>query len=105
MAETLKPRRTVTVGDEKLGLQFDVNSNRTKMGVKLQFVLGDEEKSPELKKELTQKISTVLQKKFGDAGIVCTLDDRTPYENVIGFTIPLESIATHLTKISKGEHK
>jgi hypothetical protein len=105
MAEVTKPRYTVSVAGQKLGLQYDLNKNPTKRGIKLQFVLESSEMEPKEKQELTQKISTALQKRFGDVGLIITLDDRVPYENVIGFTIPLESIATHLTKIIKGEHK
>lgn len=102
--EPLKPRYTVTIAGQKLGLQFDLNRNPTKRGIKLQFVLSNEEIDPKEKQELTQKLSTALQKRFGDAGLTVTLDDRVPYNNVIGFLVPLDSIATLLTKIIKGEH-
>jgi hypothetical protein len=101
--ESIKPRYTVTIGGQKLGLQFDQNTNPTKMGIKLQFVLPEGEIDPQQKQDLTQKISTALQKRFGEAGITITLDDRVAYENVIGFTVPLDSIADILVKVVKGE--
>jgi hypothetical protein len=101
--ESIKPRYTVSIGGQKLGLQFDQNTNPTKMGIKLQFVLPEGEIDPQQKQDLTQKISTALQKRFGEAGITITLDDRVAYENVIGFTVPLDSIADILVKVVKGE--
>lgn len=100
--ENVKPRYTVSIGGMKLGLQFDQNTNPTKMGIKLQFVLPEGGIDPQQKQDLTQKISTVLQKRFGEAGITVTLDDRVAYENVIGFTVPLDSVADMLIKIVKG---
>lgn len=103
MAEVLKPKYSVTVAGQKLGLTFDLNRNPTKRGIKLQFVLSAEQVDPEEKQDLTQKISTALQKRFGDANLTVTLDDRVPYVNVIGFLVPLQSISDLLVKIIKGE--
>lgn len=97
------PKTSVTIGGQKLGLQFDLNTNETKRGIKMQFVLDSDEMDPKVKQELTQKISTALQKRFGDAGIMVDYDDRNPYSNVIGFLIPLNSISQLLLKILKGE--
>ena len=103
MAENIKPRYTVNIGGQKLGLQFDQNTNETKRGIKLQFVLPKGGIDPQVKQDLTQKISTVLQTKYGAAGIAVALDDRVAYDNVIGFTIPLDSIADLLVKILRGQ--
>jgi hypothetical protein len=73
------------------------------MGIKLQFVLPEGGIDPQVKQDLTQKISTVLQTKYGAAGIAIALDDRVAYNNVIGFTIPLDSIADLLVKILRGQ--
>jgi hypothetical protein len=99
-----KPKTTVTVAGQKLGLQFDLNTNETKRGVKMQFILDNEGMDPKEKQELTQKISTALQKRFGDAGIMVDFDDRTPFKNVIGFLVPLNSITTLLLNVLKGQH-
>jgi hypothetical protein len=99
-----KPKTSVTVAGQRLGLQFDLNTNETKRGVKMQFILPDGEgMDPTMKQELTQKISTALQKRFGDFGLMVDFDDRNPYENVIGFLVPLTSISDMLEKILKGE--
>jgi hypothetical protein len=103
MADIPKPRTSVTIEGQKLGLQFDLNTNDTKRGIKMQFVLSTDDMDPKAKQELTQKISTVLQKRFGDAGVMIDFDDRNPYANVIGFLVPLDSVATMLTKILKGQ--
>jgi len=103
MTSIPKPKTTITVAGQKLGLQFDLNTNETKRGVKMQFILDNEDMDPKKKQELTQKISTALQKRFGDAGIMIDFDDRTPYANVIGFLVPLNSITTLLLNILKGQ--
>jgi len=103
MAEVPKPRTSVTIEGQKLGLQFDLNTNPTKRGIKMQFILPSEDMEPEAKQELTQKISTALQKRFGNAGIMIDFDDRNPFQNVIGFLVPLDSVANMLTKILKGQ--
>jgi hypothetical protein len=105
MTNVPKPRTSVTVAGQKLGLQFDMNTNPTKRGIKMQFVLPSENgMDPKEKQELTQKISTALQKRFGDAGVMVDFDDRTPYENVIGFLVPLSSVTNMLMNVLKGQH-
>ena len=104
MANTIpKPKASVSIAGQKLGLQFDLNTNETKRGVKMQFVLDPQQGlDPNVKQDLTQKISSALQKRFGDAGIMVDYDDRNPYENVIGFLVPLTSVSKMLTDILKG---
>ena len=97
------PKPSITLAGQTFGLQFDLNTNETKRGVKMQFVLDSAEMDPKDKQELTQKISTALQKRFGDAGIMVDFDDRNPFQNVIGFLVPLNSISNLLIKILKGE--
>ncbi|NCX94447.1 MAG: hypothetical protein EBX40_07205, partial [Gammaproteobacteria bacterium] len=77
--------------------------NPTKMGVKLQFVLPDPNIDPREKQELANRISTALQKRFGDAGIMIDYDTQSPYRNVIGFVVPIQAIASIMVKIIKGE--
>jgi len=98
-----KPKKSVTIDGQKLGLQFDLNSNESKKGVKMQFILDKPDMDIRVKQELTQKISAALQKRFGEHGLIVSLDDRNPYENVIGFLVPLTSITELLFKILKGE--
>lgn len=102
MAEAVNPRYSVTVGGKKYLLQFDVNTNPTKKGVKLQFVLDQEFEDPREKQALASKISVALQKRLGDSGIMVDYDDRNPYQNVIGFIVPLNSVANLIMGAMKG---
>lgn len=99
---TPQPQYNVNVAGQSLALRFDVNKNPTKMGVKLQFVIPDPNMDPRDKQELANKISTALQKRFGDAGVMIDYDTQTPYKNVIGFVVPMHSISNMLVKIIKG---
>lgn len=99
--DAISPKYTVTVAGQSLVLRFDVNSNPTKKGVKMQFVLPDSNMDPRDKQELASKISAALQKRYGDAGIMIDYDTQTPYKNVIGFVVPLTSISDFLIKTLK----
>lgn len=99
--EAVKPKAHVTIDGKKLGLLFDVNSNPTKKGVKMHFILEDKFEDPRQKQALASKISTALQKKFGEAGIVIDYDERSPYENAISYIVPLQSISELLIKALK----
>lgn len=100
---TNTPKFNVTIAGHSLVLKFDVNKNPTKMGVKLQFVLSSSDMDPKEKQELATKISTVLQKKLGEANIMVDYDTQTPYKNVIGYVVPIHSLATLIVKLIKGE--
>jgi len=97
------PKATVNIEGKKLGLLFDVNSNPTKKGIKLHFVLEEKIEDPRQKQALASKISTALQKKFGAADIVIDYDERSPYENAISYLVPLQSISEILIKALKGQ--
>jgi hypothetical protein len=79
-----------------------VNSNPTKKGVKLQFIIDQEFEDPRDKQMLANQISVALQKRLGASGIMVDYDDRNPYKNVIGFIVPLNSVATLILKAMKG---
>jgi hypothetical protein len=100
--EAVNPRFNITIAGKKYGLQFDVNSNPTKKGIKMQFILDQEFEDPRDKQLLANQISVALQKKFGAAGIMIDYDDRNPFRNVIGFLVPLNSVAMMLIKALKG---
>jgi hypothetical protein len=100
--DAVKPKASVTIDGKKLGLLFDVNSNPTKKGVKMHFVLDEKFEDPRDKQALASKISTALQTKFGQAGIVIDYDERSPYENAISYIVPLQSISEMLIKALKG---
>jgi len=100
--EAINPQFNITIAGKKLGLRFDVNSNPTKKGVKMQFILDQEFEDPRDKQALTNEISVALQKRFATSGIMVDYDDRNPYKNVIGFIVPLNSISMLLIKALKG---
>ena len=102
MAEAINPKYNVTIAGKKYALQFDVNTNPTKKGVKMQFILDQEFEDPREKQALATKISVALQKRFGDSGIMVDYDDRNPYKNVIGFIVPLASVSKLLMNALKG---
>lgn len=101
--DAVKPRYSATIAGKKLGLQFDVNSNPTKMGVKMQFILDQEYEDPRDKQELANKIATALQTRFGSSGVMIDYDDRNPYKNVIAFIVPINAVANILMNLLKGK--
>jgi hypothetical protein len=102
MAQAVNPLYTATVGGKKYRLQFDVNDNPTKKGVKMQFILDQDIEDPRDKQALANQISIALQKRLGAAGIMVDYDDRNPYKNVIGFIVPLASVSNMIMKALKG---
>jgi len=106
MAEAVNPQFNITVEGKKYLLQFDVNTNPTKKGVKLQFAVHPEEfqkefQDPRKKQALASEISVALQKRLGASGIMVDYDDRNPYKNVIGFIVPLNSVAKMIIQAMK----
>jgi hypothetical protein len=97
------PEFPVEIAGHHLTLRFDVNINKTKKGVKLQFVMNDIPQDPRQAQQLANEIGTELQQKFGDAGLQVVYDVENPYKNVIGYLLPLPSLANYLIKnIFKG---
>ena len=101
MAQAVNPLFNITVAGKKYKLRFDVNDNPTKKGVKMQFIIDQEFEDPRDKQMLANEISVALQKKLGASGIMVDYDDRNPYKNVIGFIVPLNSVAKMLIKALK----
>ena len=96
------PTAVISIEGRKLPVVFDVNSNETKKGIKMHFLVEDYQDIKK-KQELANSLSTALQKAFGNAGIVIDYDERSPYENAISYLIPLQSISNILIKALKGE--
>jgi hypothetical protein len=92
------PEFPVEIAGHHLTLRFDVNINKTKKGVKLQFVMNDIPQDPREAQQLASEIGTELQQKFGDAGLQIVYDVENPYKNVVGFLLPLPSLADYLIK-------
>lgn len=101
MAQAANPLFDITVAGKKYKLRFDVNDNPTKLGVKMQFVLDQEFEDPRDKQNLANEIAVALQKRYSNVGIVVDLDERNPYRNVIGFIVPLNTVAKMLIKALK----
>jgi hypothetical protein len=102
MADTANPLLNITVAGKKYKLQFDVNTNPTKKGVKLQFVLDEAPEDPRDKQKLASEISVALQKRLGESNVMVDYDERNPYKNVIGFIVPLNSVAKMIVQAMKG---
>lgn len=102
MAQAVNPLFDITIAGKKYKLRFDVNENPTKKGVKMQFIIDQEFEDPRDKQMLANEISVALQKKLGSAGVMVDYDDRNPYKNVIGFIVPLNSVAMLIIKSMKG---
>jgi hypothetical protein len=94
----LVPEYPVTVAGHNLTLRFDVNINKTKKGVKLQFVMKDVPQDPRQVQQMANEIGTELQERFGAAGLQVVYDVENPYKNVVGFLVPLPSLADYLIK-------
>lgn len=100
----LIPEYPVEIAGHHLTLRFDVNINKTKKGVKLQFVMKDVPQDPRQVQQMANEIGTELQQKFGDDGLQVIYDVENPYKNVVGFLLPLPSLADYLIKhVIKGE--
>lgn len=94
----LIPEYPVNIAGKSMTLRFDTNINKTKKGVKLQFVLSDIPQDPRDLQNLTNQIGAELQEKFGEKGLQIIQDLENPYKNVIGFLLPLPSISTFVMK-------
>ena len=92
------PEYPVEIAGHHLTLRFDVNINKTKKGVKLQFVLKDVPQDPRQLQQMANEIGTELQEKFGAANMQIVYDVENPYKNVIGFLLPLPSLANSIIK-------
>jgi hypothetical protein len=100
----LIPEFPVEIAGHHLTLRFDVNINKTKKGVKLQFVMKDVPSDPRQAQTMANEIGTELQQKFAEAGLQIIYDVENPYKNVVGFLIPLPSLATFIVNhVLKGE--
>lgn len=94
----LIPEFPVEIAGNHLTLRFDVNINKTKKGVKLQFIMKDIPSDPREAQQIANEIGTELQQKFAAKGLQIIYDVENPYKNVIGFLLPLPSLADSLMK-------
>lgn len=94
----LVPEFPVDIAGQKLTLRFDVNINKTKKGIKLQFILPNVPEDPRELQKLSNEIGSELQEKFGQHDLQIVYDLENPYRNVVGFLIPLPSMADFVIK-------
>lgn len=69
-------------------LKISVNRNKTKEGVKVQFVFPTNIEGDQ-KAEMTQKLQSKLNAGLGKFGLTINQDTDVPFSNVIGFLIPI----------------
>lgn len=91
----------VTIAGQKLILTFEISDAPTKKGVNMMFVMENEPEDPKVKQQLQNKLSIVLQKKYGEAGVPIDFNERNPYKNVISYIVPLSSLGDNLVSILK----
>jgi len=72
-------------------LRVDVNHNPTKKGIKIQFVLPDAIEGDE-KAAVTQKLQSKLNQGLSQYNLTVSQDTDVPYNNVIGFLVPIADI-------------
>jgi hypothetical protein len=92
----LIPEYPVNIAGQHLKLRFDVNVNKTKKGIKLQFVLNEVPQDPRALQNLANEIGTELQEKFAAHNLQVVYDVENPYKNVIGFLLPLPSVSNFI---------
>lgn len=72
-------------------LKVAVNKNPTKEGLKVQFQF-PETIQGDPRTEMTQKLQTKLTKGLGQYGMTISQDPDVPYDNVIGFMVPIADL-------------
>ncbi len=89
------------MADNKPKLKVDVNHNPTKKGVKVQFVLPNEIQGDE-KAQVTQKLQQKLSQGLSKYNLTINQDTDVPYNNVIGFLIPIADFKLLIKNAIKG---
>lgn len=89
---------------KKFKVRFDVNANPTKKGVKIQFQpLENLASDPNEARQLINELQIFLNQKLGNIGMTVDFDADVPYNNVIGFTLKLGTLANMLMKAIGGD--
>ena len=100
----LIPEYPVNIAGHSMKLRFDVNVNKTKKGIKLQFVLSEIPQDPRQLQDMANEIGADLQQKFAAHNLQVIYDVENPYKNVIGFLLPLPSVSNFImTTVLKGD--
>ena len=99
-----KPVYKVTLEGETFAVEFDVNINETKRGIKIHFIPQNQNVDVRQLATMATKIATVLQGRFAQYGIQFDRDTQPKNPMVIGFMIPLSSISDFImTNIAKAK--
>ena len=96
---------TTTINDRKYKVNFGVNKNPTKVGIKVKFFPLDdngnqiENPTPEQLAQLQNDVATKLAPKFNDFRLEFDEDEDAPEKNVAAFQIPLSSFVSFVANV------
>ena len=94
-----------TIDGRKYKVNFDVNKNPTKKGIKVKFFpldnAGDEVEnpSPEQLAQLQNDVATRLAPKFNEFKLEFDEDEDAPEKNVAAFQVPLSSFVSFIANV------
>lgn len=83
-------------------LKIDVNKNPTKVGIKVQFIFPQNIEGDQ-KAEMTQKLQSKLNQGLSQYNLTVNQDIDVPYDNVIGFLIPIADFKLLIKNAIGGE--
>ena len=96
---------TTTIEGRKYKVNFDVNKNPTKKGIKVKFFPLDDSgieipnPSPEQLAQLQNDVATKLAPKFNDFRLEFDEDEDAPEKNVAAFQVPLSSFVSFVANV------
>ena len=96
---------TTTIDGRRYKVNFDVNKNPTKKGIKVKFFPLDdsgseiESPSPEQLAQLQNDVATKLAPKFNDFRLEFDEDEDAPEKNVAAFQVPLSSFVSFVANV------
>lgn len=85
----------------KSRLSVSVNKNKTKEGIRIQFVM-PEQLEGDAKAQMTQKLQQKLSQGLSQYNLTVNQDTDVPYSNVIGFLIPIADFKLLIKNAIKG---
>lgn len=94
-----------TIDGRKYKVNFDVNKNPTKKGIKVKFFPLDdagneiENPSPEQLAQLQNDVATRLAPKFNEFKLEFDEDEDAPEKNVAAFQVPLSSFVSFIANV------
>ena len=94
-----------TIDGRKYKVNFDVNKNPTKKGIKVKFFPLDnacdevENPSPEQLAQIQNDVATRLAPKFNEFKLEFDEDEDAPEKNVAAFQVPLSSFVSFIANV------